>query len=136
MNAKTVTHGEFNQFAESMKLLLAEMVKEQKAQGERQDKIHEYMIHNDYRHADTDKRLTAQALEAQKDRDSIAEILEIVSKQTPFFNFLRWGTKTGKAIILAFVIAVAASIGTSSYEAIANKAKPTASKQAVKTDGE
>ena len=108
MSGDGVSSEEFGRFASNTEKLLARLV-------DQYEELKEYMIHNDYRHTETDKEISEINKKIKTLTENHKIIIEILDERKPIWQVIKNMGLFGKFVGGAFLLAVAAAAGKATY---------------------
>ena len=108
MSDEAITREEFKLFAKNTTDCLKQLT-------QNNTEIKDYMIHNDYRHKDTDKRLTKDEEERDSMKKDISKILRMMREKKGFWKAIENLGKFSKFVVTAILLTLIALSVTGIY---------------------
>jgi hypothetical protein len=124
MSGGSVTRSEFERYIKSTAANNLEVKDCLKQLTKNSTEFNEYIIHNDHRHLDTDRRMTAQAKEQNQIKEDVAKILRMMSERKGFWKALDNLSKFGKFVVITILLGILTAAGAGIYNYVTKAETP------------
>jgi len=119
-----VTRSEFERYIESTAANNLEVKDCLKQLTKNSTEFNEYIIHNDHRHMETDRRLTSQAKGQNQIKKDVQEILRIMGERKGFWTTVENLSKFGKFVSITIFLGVLTASGAGIYNYVTKSETP------------